>query len=64
MDLRRGQDAEASAVESPALDGFRKTAKLPASGGLWGEMGSRVGGRRFPGIAGLEFSQNGNDGNI
>ena len=47
MGLRREPDAEASTVESPALDGFRKTAKLPASGELWGEVGSRVGCRRF-----------------
>gem|GEM_PF-2348795 len=27
----------------PPLDGENLIAKLPASGGLWGEVGSRVG---------------------
>ncbi len=63
MDLRHLSDADASTIESPALDGFRKTAKLPVSGGLWGEVGSRVGAANLQASSGLSLLD-GTDGNI
>ena len=43
MDLRRGDAAASCDERHPQLDGGNLIAKLPASGGLWGEVGSRVG---------------------
>ncbi len=45
------------------LDGVKMIAKLPASGGLWGEVGSRVGAADFCRLPN-QSSQDGAHGNI
>ncbi len=43
MDLRRLHTVTLDEPTGPPLDGGNLIAKLLASGGLWGEVGSRVG---------------------
>jgi hypothetical protein len=42
MDLRRMKRRAMRDATGPPLDGENLIVKLPASGGLWGEVGGRV----------------------